>query len=31
MANAAHYGVLLGQGPQAIESRMPIIPIRSSQ
>lgn len=31
MTNAAHYGVLLGQGPQAIESRMPIIPVRSTQ
>lgn len=31
MTNAAHYGVLLGQGPQAIESRMPTIPTRSSQ
>lgn len=30
MENAAHYGVLLGQGPQAIESRMPNIPMRSS-
>lgn len=30
MANAAHYGVLLGQGPQAIESRMPTIPTRST-
>lgn len=31
MTNAAHYGILLGQGPQAIESRMPQIPIRSAQ
>lgn len=31
MTNAAHYGVLLGQGPQAIESRMPTIPTRSTQ
>ena len=31
MTNAAHYGILLGQGPQAIESRMPTIPIRSTQ
>ncbi len=31
MANAAHYGVLLGQGPQAIESRMPTIPTRNIQ
>lgn len=30
MTNAAHYGVLLGQGPQAIESRMPTIPTRST-
>ncbi len=30
MANAAHYGVLLGQGPQAIESRMPTISTRST-
>lgn len=30
MTNAAHYGVLLGQGPQAIESRMPTIPVRST-
>ncbi|EZQ01290.1 lytic transglycosylase [Acinetobacter sp. Ver3] len=31
MTNAAHYGVLLGQGPQAIESRMPPIPVRNTQ
>ena len=31
MTNAAHYGVLLGQGPQSIESRMPPIPVRSTQ
>ncbi|WP_445117112.1 transglycosylase SLT domain-containing protein [Acinetobacter sp. WZC-1] len=31
MTNAAHYGILLGQGPQAIESRMPVIPVRSAQ
>jgi len=31
MTNAAHYGILLGQGPQAIESRMPVIPTRVSQ
>ncbi len=31
MTNAAHYGILLGQGPQAIESRMPIIPTRAMQ
>ena len=31
MANAAHYGVLLGQGPQAIESRMPAIPVKSTE
>lgn len=30
MTNAAHYGVILGQGPQAIESRMPTIPTRST-
>lgn len=30
MTNAAHYGILLGQGPQAIESRMPTIPTRST-
>ena len=31
MTNAAHYGILLGQGPQAIESRMPLIPTRAAQ
>ena len=31
MTNAAHYGILLGQGPQAIESRMPVIPTRAAQ
>lgn len=31
MTNAAHYGILLGQGPQQIESRMPPIPMRMSQ
>ena len=31
MTNAAHYGILLGQGPQAIESRMPMIPTRATQ
>ena len=31
MTNAAHYGILLGQGPQKIESRMPLIPVRSGQ
>ncbi|WP_171263435.1 lytic transglycosylase domain-containing protein [Acinetobacter silvestris] len=31
MTNAAHYGILLGQGPQAIESRMPTIPTRNIQ
>lgn len=30
MSNAAHYGVILGQGPQAIESRMPAIPLRNT-
>ena len=30
MTNAAHYGILLGQGPQTIESRMPVIPVKSS-
>lgn len=28
MTNAVHYGILLGQGPQVIESRMPNIPMR---
>lgn len=28
MTNAAHYGILLGQGPQSIESRMPVIAAR---
>ena len=31
MTNATHYGILLGQGPQIIESRMPTIPMRSIQ
>ena len=31
MTNAVHYGILLGQGPQIIESRMPVIPTRVSQ
>lgn len=31
MTNAVHYGLLLGQGPQQIESRMPVIPMRLSQ
>ncbi|OTG96264.1 lytic transglycosylase [Acinetobacter sp. ANC 3832] len=31
MTNAVHYGILLGQGAQKIESRMPIIPTRSVQ
>ncbi|MFW1802434.1 hypothetical protein ACG9YX_20790, partial [Acinetobacter nematophilus] len=30
MTNAAHYGIFLGHGPQAIESRMPVIPTRVS-
>lgn len=29
MTNAVHYGILLNQGPQAIESRMPMIPMRN--
>ncbi len=29
MTNAVHYGMLLGQGPQVIESRMPNIAIRA--
>lgn len=29
MANAVHYGMLLNQGPQVIESRMPAIPVRN--
>lgn len=29
MTNAVHYGMLLGQGPQVIESRMPMVPTRS--
>ncbi|AOA59391.1 lytic transglycosylase domain-containing protein [Acinetobacter larvae] len=28
MSNAVHYGILLQQGPQVIESRMPNIPVR---
>ena len=31
MTNAAHYGILLGQGPQSIESRMPVIAARSTE
>ena len=31
MTNAVHYGILLGQGSQVIESRMPVIPLRSVQ
>ena len=31
MTNAAHYGALLGQGPQAIESRMRPIPVRITE
>ena len=30
MTNAAHYGVLLGRGPQSIEQRMLPIPVRST-
>ena len=30
MANATHYGVLLGQGPQSIQNRMRTIPVRST-
>ncbi|TCM70739.1 soluble lytic murein transglycosylase [Acinetobacter calcoaceticus] len=29
MTNAVHYGILLNQGPQIIESRMPAIPVRN--
>ncbi len=29
MTNAVHYGILLNQGPQVIESRMPVIPTRT--
>ena len=31
MTNAAHYGILLGQGAQSIGKRMQIIPMRSAQ
>ena len=31
MTNAAHYGILLGQGPQSIESRMPTISVRITE
>lgn len=31
MTNATHYGLLLGQGPQSIEKRMQMIPLRSAQ
>ncbi len=31
MTNAVHYGLVLGQGSQQIESRMPVIPMRMSQ
>ncbi|QIO06938.1 lytic transglycosylase domain-containing protein [Acinetobacter shaoyimingii] len=31
MTNAAHYGILLGQGPQSIESRMPIVNVRITE
>lgn len=31
MTNATHYGVLLGQGAQTMQSRMPMIPMRSVQ
>lgn len=31
MTNATHYGILLGQGAQVIETRMPIIPMRGAQ
>ncbi len=30
MANATHYGVLLGQGPQSIQNRMKVIPVRNT-
>lgn len=29
MTNATHYGVVLGQGPQSLEKRMSIIPVRN--
>lgn len=31
MTNATHYGLLLGQGPQSIEKRMQMIPLRNAQ
>ncbi|WP_436861891.1 transglycosylase SLT domain-containing protein [Acinetobacter haemolyticus] len=30
MTNATHYGVVLGQGPQSLEKRMGVIPVRNS-